>query len=201
MSHRSYRPVQPCGNKLLQKQWDQRYYDEHRRLVRSAKPMVDTKPPVKHQHLTSKLKKQQLEKERSDEIERDNLALLKKMQHIMTTQGQVDHKHAYKHHSLNDLQRQRELERVSKDNKEMLKRLQQVEPMYRVQEWIDDWQRKEDHTERITAFPSAMATTTPKMKSACSKEKPTEEGQTEPQACEKTDDPDPTTVEIEKDST
>ena len=49
---------------------------------------------------------------------------------------------------------------MSKDNKEMLKRLQQVEPMYRVQEWIDDWQRKEDHTERITAFPSAMATTT-----------------------------------------
>ena len=36
MSHRSYRPVQPCGNKLLQKQWDQRYYDEHRRLVSMA---------------------------------------------------------------------------------------------------------------------------------------------------------------------
>ena len=33
MSHRSYRPVLPTGNKLLQKKWDQTYYDEHRRLV------------------------------------------------------------------------------------------------------------------------------------------------------------------------
>jgi len=40
----------------------------------------------------------QLAKERSDEIDRDNYTLLKKMQHIMDTEGQVEHKHAYKHH-------------------------------------------------------------------------------------------------------
>ena len=38
MSHRSYRPVLPTGNKLLQKKWDQTYYDEHRRLVRNCQP-------------------------------------------------------------------------------------------------------------------------------------------------------------------
>ena len=38
MSHRSYRPVLPTGNKLLQKKWDQTYYDEHRRLVRNCWP-------------------------------------------------------------------------------------------------------------------------------------------------------------------
>ena len=30
---RAYQSVQPCGNKLLQQKWDQKYYDEHRRLV------------------------------------------------------------------------------------------------------------------------------------------------------------------------
>lgn len=40
----------------------------------------------------------QIQKERSDEIDRDNLNLLKKMQHIMHTEGQVDDKYTYKHH-------------------------------------------------------------------------------------------------------
>ena len=33
-----------------------------------------------------------------EEIERDNLSLLTKMQHIMETQGHVDHKNTYRHH-------------------------------------------------------------------------------------------------------
>ena len=33
MSHRAYQPILPTGNKLLQKRWDQTYYDEHRRQV------------------------------------------------------------------------------------------------------------------------------------------------------------------------
>lgn len=40
----------------------------------------------------------QTEKERAEEIERDNFTLLKKMQHIMKTEGGVDHKNTYKHH-------------------------------------------------------------------------------------------------------
>ncbi len=35
----------------------------------------------------------------------------------------------------------------------MLKRLEQVEPIYKVADWIDDWRRKEELTEMITAFP------------------------------------------------
>ena len=40
----------------------------------------------------------QIERERADDIERDNSTLLKKMQHIMHTQGSVDHRNAYRHH-------------------------------------------------------------------------------------------------------
>ena len=57
------------------------------------------------------------------------------------------------HYSLNQLQRQREMERVAKENKEMLKRLEKVEPIYKVSDWIEDWRRKEEITGMITAYP------------------------------------------------
>ncbi|XP_064394176.1 uncharacterized protein LOC135341524 [Halichondria panicea] len=155
-SHKSYQSVLPTGNKLLQRKWDQTYYDEHRRLIRSAKPMVDTKAPAVRGHVTSKLKKKQLQKERTDVIDRDNQTLLKKMQHIMNTGGQVQHKNTFQHHSLNEKQRQDELDRIAKENKAMLKRLEQVEPIYKVADWIDDWRRKEELTEMITAFPEGV---------------------------------------------
>ena len=36
----------------------------------------------------------------------------------------------------------------------MLQRLEKVRPMYRITDWIDDWQRSEELTQRITAFPT-----------------------------------------------
>ena len=57
------------------------------------------------------------------------------------------------YYSLNQLQRQREMERVAKENKEMLKRLEKVEPIYKVSDWIEDWRRKEEITGMITAYP------------------------------------------------
>ena len=32
--HRSYQPIQPTHNKLLQKRWDKTYYNEHINRVR-----------------------------------------------------------------------------------------------------------------------------------------------------------------------
>ena len=40
----------------------------------------------------------QVERERADEIERDNHTLLTKMQRIMSTQGSVEHRNTYRHH-------------------------------------------------------------------------------------------------------
>lgn len=59
-SHKSFQPVLPCGNKLLQQKWDQTYYNQHKKLVKAAKPMVDSSAPIARPHLTSKLKKQQV---------------------------------------------------------------------------------------------------------------------------------------------
>lgn len=37
----------------------------------------------------------------------------------------------------------------------LLQRLEKVKPMYRISDWIDDWQRSEELTQRITAYPTA----------------------------------------------
>ena len=81
--HKSYQSFHPCGNKLLQKRWDDSTFSEHRqrvgllRIARwrrycqhsslssplqvyQAKPMVDTKAPKERPHVASKLKKQQV---------------------------------------------------------------------------------------------------------------------------------------------
>lgn len=59
-SHRSFQPILPCGNKFLQQKWDQTYYDDHKKLIKAAKPMVDSKPPPARPHVTAKLKKLQV---------------------------------------------------------------------------------------------------------------------------------------------
>ena len=36
----------------------------------------------------------------------------------------------------------------------MLQRLQKVKPVYRISDWIDDWQKSEELTQRIAAYPT-----------------------------------------------
>ena len=46
----------------------------------------------------------------------------------------------------------------------MLQRLEKVQPVYRITDWIDDWRRSEELTQRITAYPAPSPT---RSKSAC----------------------------------
>ena len=46
------------------------------------------------------------------------------------------------------------MERVAKENRDMLKRLEMVEPIYKVSDWVDDWRKKEEITGMITAYPN-----------------------------------------------
>ncbi len=62
-SHKSFQPILPCGNKLLQQKWDQTYYEQHKKLITAAKPMVDSRPPPSRPHVTAKLKKHQVRAE------------------------------------------------------------------------------------------------------------------------------------------
>ena len=58
--------------------------------------------------------------------------------------------------SLNQEQRQRDNQRVARENRQLLKRLEKVEPMYKVSSWVDDWQRKGELASMITAYPERM---------------------------------------------
>ena len=42
----------------------------------------------------------------------------------------------------------------------MLQRLQKVQPVYRTSDWIDDWQKSEELSQRITTYPSPSSTHT-----------------------------------------
>lgn len=53
--------------------------------VQSAQPAVDVRRPTEHPHVLVKLKKIQKERERMQEIERENQRLLQKLSQIMTT--------------------------------------------------------------------------------------------------------------------
>ena len=37
----------------------------------------------------------------------------------------------------------------------MLKRLEKVQPIYKVSDWVEDWQRKEELTSMITCYPAS----------------------------------------------
>ncbi|XP_069828504.1 uncharacterized protein CFAP97D2 [Dendropsophus ebraccatus] len=151
--HRAYQPILPCGNKYLQQKWDKTYYDEHKRKVQSAKPMVDTNSPQTYVHLNLKLKKLQLEEERLTVIERDNRLLLEKMSAIMRTKGRVDNTNNYEAKSLNKEKREQELQKVSKENQTIGDRLTRCEPQYRVEKWHEDWAKAEKYMDSIAKYP------------------------------------------------
>ncbi|KAM5181656.1 LOW QUALITY PROTEIN: uncharacterized protein CFAP97D2 [Mantella aurantiaca] len=151
--HRAYQPILPCGNKYLQQKWDKTYYDEHKRKVQSAKPMVDTNSPHTYVHLNLKLKKLKLEEERLSTIERDNRLLLEKMSTIMRTKGRIDNKNNYSTKSLNKEKRAQELLKVSRENQSIEDRLTKCEPQYRVEKWHDDWVKAEKYMDSIAKYP------------------------------------------------
>ncbi|KAM4046264.1 uncharacterized protein CFAP97D2 [Anomaloglossus baeobatrachus] len=151
--HRAYQPILPCGNKYLQQKWDKTYYDEHKRKVQSAKPMVDTNHPQTYVHLNLKLKKLKLEEERLSIIERDNRLLLGKMSAIMRTKGRIDNKNNYDAKSLNKEKREQELLKVTRENQTIGDRLTKCEPQYRVEKWHEDWSKAEKYMDSIAKYP------------------------------------------------
>lgn len=151
--HRSYNSILPTHNRLLQKKWDETYYNEHRRKVHTAQPMVDTRAPPTYMHLHLKLKKLQLEEERLATIERDNRILLEKMSYVMRTRGRVDNRNNYEYKSLNREKRQRELLRLTKENQTILARIMARKPEYSADGWKREWDQDQKYMDNISHFP------------------------------------------------
>ena len=132
---------------------NERNYNAHRTRLASMKPSIDIKPPKMYPHLYQKLKKAQLEEERCATIERDNRTLVKRMTEIMHRPGIDSKRPAGVVSSLNHVRRKQELERVTRENHALLKRIQERQPTYNHLQWEQDREQNEALCERICKFP------------------------------------------------
>uniref|UniRef100_A0A8C2S3C5 CFAP97 domain containing 2 n=1 Tax=Capra hircus TaxID=9925 RepID=A0A8C2S3C5_CAPHI len=76
------------GRGYLQGTWEKAYQD-HRRKVQEARPVVDSRAPLTLSHLRLKLGKLKLEEGRLAVIDRDNRLLLEKLSRILRPRGQT----------------------------------------------------------------------------------------------------------------
>nr|XP_019597602.1 PREDICTED: uncharacterized protein LOC109452819 isoform X1 [Rhinolophus sinicus] len=146
--HRAPQLTLPRGSKYLQSTWEKAYQD-HRKKVRDAQPLVDTRAPLCLRHLHLNIKKLKLEEERLSVIDRDNYLLLEKVSCIMRTRGQTDNRNDYTHRSLNRGNREQELHRVQRKNKIILGRITNSEPLYQARKWQEDWARTEKYQDTL----------------------------------------------------
>ncbi|KAL5473896.1 hypothetical protein EMCRGX_G028460 [Ephydatia muelleri] len=147
--------VTPSCNRLLEKKWDERKLQQHREKLRVTKPTIDTHAPKEFVHLREKLRKQKVEEDRQSTIDKHNRELLTRMHHIMTTTGRVEHRNTdwRPKKSLNFIKRQREAERMTRENQALLNRLMTVKPQYDVRTWESDYVTHMSRARSISVFP------------------------------------------------
>ena len=122
------------------------------------KPSVDNKPPPDFSHLRSNLKKQQVEEERFTEIERNNRILLSRMSSIMRKGAAIDNKPTSHNapKSLNSIKRKQELDRITRENQNILKRIQARKPTYSVAALEDNARKQRQYLANLAEFPVVL---------------------------------------------
>mmetsp|Transcript_3141 Transcript_3141/g.6978 ORF Transcript_3141/g.6978 Transcript_3141/m.6978 type:complete len:167 (+) Transcript_3141:253-753(+) len=128
--------------------------DVSRGKLRDMKCSVDNKCPRAASHLKTKAKKNALMEERFGQIETENRLLLEKMSHIMRFKGGIDCTNdSIKYsHSLGKERRKRELQRITKENQKILKRIENAKPTYNHARWEEEAKKNEDILQNICEF-------------------------------------------------
>ena len=140
----------PIGNKQCHARFVQRKLAQHKKKLQDMKCSIDNKEPKRHLHLRKNLKKEQLMEERYAEIERDNRLLLEKMSYIMRHSSlRQDNDSQQYAHSLNREQRKRELQRITRENQNILGRIQAAEPTYDHLAWAEHEKQHEEYMKNI----------------------------------------------------
>lgn len=137
-----YRAI-PVGNKACAERVRQRNHEMHKQRLKSMKPQVDTREPSVTQlaHLQNNLKREQMLEERYHEIDRQNRILLQKMSDIMKHQTFSADRAKSGPPSLNRDARKTELMRITQENNNILRRIQQAQPVYNHVQWEDSYRR------------------------------------------------------------
>eukprot|EP00746_Dinoflagellata_sp_MGD_P000235 gnl/MRDRNA2_/MRDRNA2_100422_c0_seq1.p1 gnl/MRDRNA2_/MRDRNA2_100422_c0~~gnl/MRDRNA2_/MRDRNA2_100422_c0_seq1.p1 ORF type:complete len:217 (-),score=51.83 gnl/MRDRNA2_/MRDRNA2_100422_c0_seq1:61-711(-) len=118
------------SNRIIQER--QRWFtqDAHIRAIQQTKGLVDHKPPLECPHLARKLKTKKLQEDRAAEIQLENRILLQKMLNIDTKPSDLSdaamRKERVRPRSLVAAAQRREYDRITKENHNLLKRLQDV---------------------------------------------------------------------------
>mmetsp|Transcript_3885 Transcript_3885/g.8666 ORF Transcript_3885/g.8666 Transcript_3885/m.8666 type:complete len:183 (-) Transcript_3885:2097-2645(-) len=148
------RKAMPVQNKACMERYIQRCQERHKQKLRDMKCSIDNKCPRAASHLKTKAKKNALMEDRFAQIETENRILLEKMSHIMRHKGGIDNKNeSTKYsHSLGKEQRKRELQRITKENQKILRRIQDARPTYNHCEWEEDAKKNEDILANISEF-------------------------------------------------
>ena len=98
----------------------------------------------------------QIEHDRQTTIQRHNNQLLKRMHTIMQTTGGLDHRNTdwRPKKSLNCAKRQREMDRISRENNGLLRRLETIQPQYSTRKWEEDYLEHQSRAKSMQLFPS-----------------------------------------------
>lgn len=97
----------------------------------------------------------QIEHDRQVVIQRHNAQLLGRMHTIMHTTGRVDHRNAdwRPKRSVNFVKKKREMDKITRENQDLLKRLQTIQPQYSTRKWEADFQEHHTRARSMQLFP------------------------------------------------
>ena len=126
------------------------------------KSNIDNKSPRPASHLRTKAKKNALMEERFAQIETENVLLLEKMSHnARHNKGGIDctNRSLPYSHSLSRERRKRELARITRENRQILRRIREARPTYDHARWEEEAARSRDVLQNICEFkpPAAAA--------------------------------------------
>ncbi len=147
------------GNQVAQRKYDEYCQRLHQKRLRSIKAAIDNKAPKRPSHLRKNLKREQMMEERYATIERENRLLLEKMSSIMQGNHGIDNKLRKPKNvgsSMNKTYRKRELQRITRENQAILRRIQACEPSLNRQVWEEDRRQNEKWLRNICENPFVL---------------------------------------------
>lgn len=128
----------------------QQKYEEHRKRVREARSLIDKgKPP----DMPLSMRRETERRRQQAAIELDNRLLLDRLGEAMSRKNIDNVLVPQQFISYLELQRKKELIRITQDNRRLLHRIQHTVPTYHPEEWQKDAERHEEYLRNMTEFP------------------------------------------------
>eukprot|EP00747_Dinoflagellata_sp_TGD_P166720 gnl/TRDRNA2_/TRDRNA2_189957_c0_seq1.p1 gnl/TRDRNA2_/TRDRNA2_189957_c0~~gnl/TRDRNA2_/TRDRNA2_189957_c0_seq1.p1 ORF type:complete len:229 (-),score=26.86 gnl/TRDRNA2_/TRDRNA2_189957_c0_seq1:76-762(-) len=133
--------IQTC-NRLVQERMEQTRHERHLEAVARTRGVIDNTPPYECIHLKHKVNKKKRAEDRAAEIQLENRILLQKMLNIDTHPSQLSSEMTNNQRvapkSLHGEAQRRELDRITHDNQNLLRRLQSAQPSVDPRKWEDE---------------------------------------------------------------